>query len=117
MGSVMPPMLKVRTAPQPQPAKGAGEEQCSCTEGEGANCGTDSSTGSCIRKRHDEASSCHHQALPTWGNRTGQHNNIEFDTLIRPAMTPHYTVPGPAIKGPAKPGTCEHGRPIRMKLH
>eukprot|EP00959_Pyramimonas_sp_CCMP1952_P144085 3016371-Pyramimonas_sp.AAC.1 len=25
------------------------------------------------------------------------------DTHIRPAMKPHYTVPGPAIEGPAKP--------------
>eukprot|EP00959_Pyramimonas_sp_CCMP1952_P127116 2658682-Pyramimonas_sp.AAC.1 len=31
-------------------------------------------------------------------------------------MKPHYTVPGPAIEGPAKPGTPEHGVPIRLKL-
>eukprot|EP00959_Pyramimonas_sp_CCMP1952_P301125 6300423-Pyramimonas_sp.AAC.2 len=31
-------------------------------------------------------------------------------------MGPHYAVPGPAIEGPAKPSTSEHGIPIRMKL-
>eukprot|EP00959_Pyramimonas_sp_CCMP1952_P238414 4982024-Pyramimonas_sp.AAC.1 len=31
-------------------------------------------------------------------------------------MKSHYTAPSPAIEGPAKPGTSEHGIPIRLKL-
>eukprot|EP00959_Pyramimonas_sp_CCMP1952_P371918 7788031-Pyramimonas_sp.AAC.1 len=50
-----------------------------------------------------------------------QSNSFEIpllsqDVPTRPAMKPHCTVPGPAIEGPAKPGTSEHGMPSRMKL-
>eukprot|EP00959_Pyramimonas_sp_CCMP1952_P177277 3705737-Pyramimonas_sp.AAC.1 len=41
---------------------------------------------------------------------------FSHDTPTRPAMKPHYIVPGPAIEGPAEPSTSEHGIPIRMKL-
>eukprot|EP00959_Pyramimonas_sp_CCMP1952_P296400 6200630-Pyramimonas_sp.AAC.1 len=41
---------------------------------------------------------------------------LSQDAPMRPVMKPHYTVPGPAVEGPAKPGTSEHSIPIRMKL-
>eukprot|EP00959_Pyramimonas_sp_CCMP1952_P379859 7957579-Pyramimonas_sp.AAC.1 len=31
-------------------------------------------------------------------------------------MRPNFTVPGPALEGPAKPSTPENGLPIYMKL-
>eukprot|EP00959_Pyramimonas_sp_CCMP1952_P030760 644797-Pyramimonas_sp.AAC.1 len=37
---------------------------------------------------------------------------LSQETPVRPVMRPHYTVPGPAIEGPAKPGTSENGLPI-----
>eukprot|EP00959_Pyramimonas_sp_CCMP1952_P319084 6676266-Pyramimonas_sp.AAC.1 len=41
MGSVMPPVLKVRAVPQPQPPTGADEEQCSvCSTPKVGDCAT-----------------------------------------------------------------------------
>eukprot|EP00959_Pyramimonas_sp_CCMP1952_P374876 7850680-Pyramimonas_sp.AAC.1 len=33
---------------------------------------------------------------------------LSQETPVRPVMRPHCTVPGPAIEGPAKPGTSEN---------
>eukprot|EP00959_Pyramimonas_sp_CCMP1952_P343709 7199687-Pyramimonas_sp.AAC.1 len=38
--------------------------------------------------------------------------SLSQETPVRPVMRPHYTVPGPAIEGPAKPSTSENGLPI-----
>eukprot|EP00959_Pyramimonas_sp_CCMP1952_P318336 6661260-Pyramimonas_sp.AAC.1 len=37
-------------------------------------------------------------------------------TPVRPVMRPHYTVLGPAIEGPAKPGTSENGLPTNTNF-
>eukprot|EP00959_Pyramimonas_sp_CCMP1952_P419069 8778270-Pyramimonas_sp.AAC.1 len=37
-------------------------------------------------------------------------------TPAMPTMQPHYTVPGPATEGPAKPGTSGNGVPINADL-
>eukprot|EP00959_Pyramimonas_sp_CCMP1952_P395266 8282106-Pyramimonas_sp.AAC.1 len=41
---------------------------------------------------------------------------LSRETPVRPVMRPNFTVPGPAIEGPAKPNTSESGLPINMKL-
>eukprot|EP00959_Pyramimonas_sp_CCMP1952_P446744 9354391-Pyramimonas_sp.AAC.1 len=37
-------------------------------------------------------------------------------TPVRPTMQPHYTAPGPATDGPAKPGISGNGVPINTGL-
>eukprot|EP00959_Pyramimonas_sp_CCMP1952_P019107 403884-Pyramimonas_sp.AAC.1 len=41
---------------------------------------------------------------------------LSQETPGRPVMRPNFTVPGPAIEGPAKPSTSESGLPTNMKL-
>eukprot|EP00959_Pyramimonas_sp_CCMP1952_P167102 3492359-Pyramimonas_sp.AAC.2 len=41
---------------------------------------------------------------------------LSQETPVRPVMRPHYTVPGPAMEGPAKPGTSENGLPINANF-
>eukprot|EP00959_Pyramimonas_sp_CCMP1952_P122480 2560673-Pyramimonas_sp.AAC.1 len=41
---------------------------------------------------------------------------LSQETPVRPVMRPRYTVPGPAIEGPAKPSTSENGLPINMNF-
>eukprot|EP00959_Pyramimonas_sp_CCMP1952_P392328 8221011-Pyramimonas_sp.AAC.1 len=37
---------------------------------------------------------------------------LSQETPVGPVMRPRYIVPGPAIEGPAKPGTSDNGLPI-----
>eukprot|EP00959_Pyramimonas_sp_CCMP1952_P276640 5782559-Pyramimonas_sp.AAC.1 len=215
-GSAMPPMLKVRAAPQPQPAKRADEERCSvCFNpkvGDCATCGMPSCKGHFDASTKRRSKCTQRKSLPAeqekWDEQWQRHSadndfraqqqklldecsadkssaqrvkeqakeqirissrrsddnfrgkdealapaaaserdvmkpkaiiiesfpygeteqgklprSSSFDILllsqetpVRSVMRPHYAFPGPAIEGPAKPGTSEHGIPIKMKL-
>eukprot|EP00959_Pyramimonas_sp_CCMP1952_P221080 4621924-Pyramimonas_sp.AAC.1 len=41
---------------------------------------------------------------------------LSQETPARPLLRQHFTAPGPALEGPAKPSTPESGFPIGIKL-